>query len=266
MTDINKAVEFVRAMGSELEQLRLRVILHEPVDTDKALRLISETQRPDGGWKPFWADTSALDSTCFRLSQLEQVGLLGGEEVVKRAMKFISERQSDNGYWDEDEFLADLAPPWCKPGELGARLYVTSHCAYWLALVYAAPERGNSATTFLSSYVELDGSMPSFLQTHWFTAGVLVTLGETSASERILTCLQRRLGDMDAGDLAWMVNSLRGVGFHVEHPLIEQARAKLVGKQESDGRFRSGDGPDQDVHVTLEAIRATAQSITTATF
>lgn len=47
MTDINKAVEFVRATGNELEQLRLQVIMHEPIDVDKALRLITGTQRPE---------------------------------------------------------------------------------------------------------------------------------------------------------------------------------------------------------------------------
>lgn len=256
MREVEKAVLFIRAKGNSLEQSRLKILLQEPMDMKEALRPITETQGSDGGWKPFWAESSALDSTCFRLAQLEQMDVLGSEETVKHALRFITSRQKDNGSWEEDDTLADFAPPWCMPGDLSAQLYLTANCAYWVALFYESPDRVHSAGHFLASHVGSEGKMPSFLHTHWLSAGVLFSAGNEPDAERTLSYLGSRLDDLDASNLAWMISSLRGMGISDQHPLIEQSMVQLLTKQEPDGRFPSDDGSDQDVHVTLEAIRA----------
>ncbi len=94
MQGLEAAVEFVKANGNELEQLRLRLLLGEQVENSGAVRLIAETQRADGGWAPFWAEASALDSTCFRLAQLEQLDVTDNDNVVRQALQFIGDSNS----------------------------------------------------------------------------------------------------------------------------------------------------------------------------
>jgi len=182
--------------------------------------------------------------------------VLGSDKAVKHALQFIANRQRGNGSWEEEDALAEVAPPWCMPGDLTAQLYLTANCAYWLALFYASPERVRAAADFLVSHVDSSGKMPSFLHTHWLTAGVCFAAGNVTDAEKILAYLHTRMDDLDASNLVWMINSLRSVGLSTHHPLIEQSRDRLLAKQEPDGRFCSDDGSQQDVHVTLVAIRA----------
>jgi hypothetical protein len=254
--EIERAIAFVKANGNEIEQVRLQVLLGEKVDTARAIESIAQTQSSDGGWAPFWADSSALDSTCFRLAQLEQLGATGTADVVRRALQFIIRKQRIDGSWEEDDRLADVAPPWCKPGDLSARLYLTSNCAYWLTFFKTAPKNVGRATAFLLEHVNSDGKLPSFLHTQWLTAGVLYSTQQVSQAAKILSYLHRRMDELDASNLSWMINSLRAVGVPSSHQLIQQARTLLLASQEPDGSWRSENGPDQDVHTTLESIRA----------
>jgi hypothetical protein len=171
-------------------------------------------------------------------------------------LQFIIQKQRNDGSWEEDDRLAEVAPPWCKPGDLAAQLYLTSNCAYWLTFFNVAPENLRRAVDFLAKHVNSNGQMPSFLHAHWLTAGVLYSTNHQAKADKILSYLHSRMGDLDSSNLAWMVNSLRGVGVSDSHPLIQQSRILLLAKQEADGRWRSEDGPHQDVHTTLEAIRA----------
>jgi hypothetical protein len=253
---IERGIAFVKANGNEIEQVRLRVLLGEQVDTSRTVESIAQTQLSDGGWAPFWADSTALDSTCFRLAQLEQLGVTVTEDVVRRGLHFIVQRQAEDGWWEEEDRLANAAPPWCKPGDLSARLYLTANCAYWLTFFKTAPENVDRAVAFLLAHVNSEGKMPSFFHTHWLTAGVLYSTRNVSQAEKLLSYLHSRIYEFDASNLSWLINSLRAVGVSNAHPLIEQARALLLARQEADGRWRSENGPDQDVHTTLEAIRA----------
>lgn len=256
MDPLRHAVEFVRRAGNEIEQIRLQVLLAKPVDITNAVTSFAQTQAPNGGWAPFWIDSSALDSTCFRLAQLEQLGLTPRESIVSRALQFLSRHQHSDGSWAEDEQFSDVAPPWCKPGELSAQLYVTSNCAYWLAVFGYEPDRVRAAAEFLARHVEASGRMPSFLHTHWLSVGVLQAGGYQPTAEVVLSYLQSRVVDLDASSLAWMMGSLLGAGLERHHVLLVQTATRLLTTQEQDGRWRSADGPDHDVHVTLEAIRA----------
>jgi prenyltransferase beta subunit len=253
---LQSAIAFVKAHGNELEQLRLRLLLGEQVERSRAVDLIAQTQRADGGWAPLWVDASALDSTCFRLAQLEQLDVTGNDNVVRQALQFISQKQRHDGSWEEDERWAEVAPPWCRPGDLSAKLYLTSNCAYWLTFFNSAPKSVRRAIDWLAAHVNFDGQMPSFLHAHWLTAGVLYSTEHQATAEKMLSYLQIRLHDLSPSNLAWLVNSLRGVGVSDTHPLIEQSRVLLISKQQPDGRWPSDDGPHQDVHTTLEAIRA----------
>ncbi|WP_074952156.1 hypothetical protein [Alicyclobacillus macrosporangiidus] len=113
MQRLEQAFAFVKTNGNEVEQIRLRMLVGEQVENSCAIDLIAQTQSFDGGWAPFWAESSALDSTCFRLAQLEQLSVTGTENVVRQALQFIIQKQRNDGSWEEDHRLAEVAPPWC---------------------------------------------------------------------------------------------------------------------------------------------------------
>lgn len=180
--------------------------------------------------------------------------------MVRKALQFIIQRQRGDGSWEEDDRFAEAAPPWCKPGDLSAKLYLTSNCAYWLTFFNIALESVRLAVDFLAACVNSDGEMPSFLHAHWLTAAVLYRARHEAKAEKILSYLHSRIDDLDSSNLAWLVNSLRGVGVPKTHPLIVRSRELLLEKQEPDGRWRIEDGAHQDVRTTLEALRISGDS------
>lgn len=63
---------------------------------------------------------------------------------------------------------------------------------------------------------------------------------------------------MSAGDLAWLLLSMRAAGFPEDHHMRRRAVAVLVGLQNSDGSFPGGAGAPRDIRVTLDAVGAIA--------
>ena len=68
--------------------------------------------------------------------------------------------------------------------------------------------------------------------------------------------LLTKLPELGASNLAWLINALCVVGVSPEHQLISSAKDKLEQLQKEDGHWASEDGEWQDVHTTLESIRA----------
>jgi len=104
-----------------------------------------------------------------------------------------------------------------------------------------------------------EGYFPAFLHANWLAAGLLYSLGEHKGSESILTYLHSKLPILEASNLAWLINALCIMGISTEHQLIVDAINKLQNLQHEDGRWVSEDGEWQDVHTTLESIRAIRQ-------
>jgi hypothetical protein len=259
--NLEAAIQFVQARDNPVELDRLRhVLTGEPVP-EAAEALLAE-QRADGSWAPFWAPAySGLDATCFRLAQAETLGLDPGHPAVARAVEMLAHRQQADGSWEEDALLAEAAPPWARPGDLGARLYLTANCGYWLARLsqpVAPPPAAGAirAGYFLAARQAPDGSLPSFRHTHWLAGGLWRLAGEAEPAERVLTHLAPQLPAMPADHLAWMITCLRGAGLPAGHALLRGACERLGGLQRADGAWPSEDGPAWDGHTTLEALRA----------
>ncbi|WDL97159.1 hypothetical protein [Alicyclobacillus sp. ALC3] len=68
--------------------------------------------------------------------------------------------------------------------------------------------------------------------------------------------LLAKLPELEASNLAWLINSLCVMGISPEHQLISSAKHQLEQLQQEDGHWASEDGKWQDVHTTLECIRA----------
>lgn len=178
--DRQAALNFVHAKGNLVEQAHLRYLLSGERSEPAIIEQLFSGQREDGGWSPFWASNySSLDATCFRLAQAEQFGRTADGSPVKSALAFLAQRQREDGSWEEDESMAEQAPPWVTPGDMAARLYLTANCGFWLATRAGWSESVQRAAEYLRKQLDGAGHLPSFLHTHW-----LVRCGIAYISQR----------------------------------------------------------------------------------
>jgi hypothetical protein len=251
LVDLERAAAYVEAHGDALERGRLHTLLGNGPPPAEAVEALQHGQQPDGGWPAFWSgEESSLDATCFRIDQAEDLGAPAAE-LVERGLRFITARQQDDGGWEEDAALASAAPAWARPGDERSRLYLTANCAFWLGR-YGRPG-AQRAAGLLVSRIAADGSLPTFLQAHWLAAAALRAVGRESSARTVAGVIARRIGELGAGALAWLANALPSDEVGVE------ARDRLSGLQEADGRWQSEDGDAFDVAVTLAAMRVLAE-------
>lgn len=255
--NLQSAMAFVSNRADAAEQARLRYLLAQERPSRDAVSALLAGQRDDGGWPPFWASNySSLDATCFRLAQAEQMGISPSEAAIARAVRFLAGRQHADGYWEEDASVASVAPPWAKPGEVSARLYLTANCGFWMAMLDGPGESALRAADFLQTHLSEDGRLPAFLHAHWLAGGLWYRVSRYEPAERVFRHLDSRLSDLAIGNLAWLITTLCVAGVPAGHRLVGTAAELLVQNQGLDGRWPSEDGPDQDVHSTLESMHA----------
>jgi len=251
------AIQFVRERGNPFEQARLTFLLTGARPSSESLQQFFQDQQEDGSWSPFWAPGySGLDSTCFHLAQGEQMGLLANEPDLRQAALFLAQRQRPDGAFEEDEAVTDLAPPWARPGDLAARLYLTANCSFWLTSFSQTQASAQLAARYVHSFLRSDGHLPTFLHTHWLAAGLFSRLKQIESTERLLAYLATRLPDLSASSLAWLIVTLRLASLPATTSLLVQAASLLQQQQQPAGNWQSEDGLEQDVHATLEALRA----------
>lgn len=255
--NVEKALAFIKREGNVVERARLDYLLSAKRPSQEIVAQLFAGQRGDGGWAPFWAeDYSSLDATCFRLAQAEQLGMSNDEPAVKRAVDFLAERQAADGSWQEEDAVVDVAPPWAMPGDLASTLYLTANCGLWLALLHENDDKTQSAATHLMDYMGEDGNLPSFLQSHWLAAGLWRRLQQREPAARVFSYLETRLSDLPPGNLSWLLTTLSSAGVSTDEQLLSEAASLLEEAQDDDGRWTGEDGSGQDVHTTVEALRA----------
>jgi len=249
-----KAIQFVKQNGSEVEKARLRYLLHEERPSPIIIQQLFSDQRKDGGFAPFWApDYSSVDATCYRLAQAEQLGLGITEPAIAKAVQFLTGRQGADGRFAEDSSVADSAPPWAAPGDLAAELYLTANAGFWLTF-FNFTEEAQQAASFLAAHLDTaTHKLPSFAQAQWLACGLAWQLGLLEIVDHLSSHLYAQLPGT-AGELAWMLVTLHGAGLPSDRGVIVAGSARLAEMQAEDGRFPSDEG--QDVHTTLEALRA----------
>jgi prenyltransferase beta subunit len=256
MSDIQSAIQFVRNHGNKVEQARLNVLLQADNLVQEAAQQLKGTQREDGSWSPFWApNASSLDATCYRLAQSEQLGITEAD-FIEQAILFIIGRQNQDGSFEEATELASVAPPWAMPGDDSATIYLTANAGYWIRHYNGSNSCLSQIESFLVSQLNDEGYLPAFLQANWLAAGLLHSLGHHKHTESMMNYLLAKLPELEPSNLAWLINSLCVMGVSPEHQLIWSAKNKLEQLQNGDGHWASEDGEWQDVHTTLEAIRA----------
>jgi len=268
MVDLEAAIGFVVARGDTVERARLGWLRSQKPPLADVINKAESGQTTEGGWPAYdGAGVASIDATCFHLAELDDLGALERPAAAK-ALSWIAGRQREDGTWEEDESLADVAPPWARPGDPEARLYLTMNAAFWLAVT--APPRGyglepveweygdavTRAGQVFKDSLQPGGSWPSFLVTGWLGCSVLYHLGWFYESAQVQVTLAERMPTMSAADTAWLAAALRRVGMSPDDWVLQAARKRLAETQRSDGGWESDDGDAFDVHTTLLAIRA----------
>lgn len=257
MVNIETAVTFITQHGNDIDRARLAYVQHKQAPAPGVVQQFQTSQRADGGWNPFWAsDYSSVDATCYQLAQAAQLGLDASTPFVAAALRFLAWRQRGDGSWMETAEVTNPAPPWVKPGNLAATLYLTANAGYWLAGMPELVSSAGAAGAFLARHLDENGRFPSFLHTHWLAAGLWFRLNQPIPANQVLDYLYTQLDKLSAANSAWLLTTMDS---NVPHPLCKAAVVKLVGSQQENGRWISDDGPDFDVYTTLEALRAIRQ-------
>ena len=266
MASVERAAEYIRQHGNALQQAWLNYMLYSEAIPEETVEAFLAGQREDGGWPPFWApDATSVDATCYRLTQARQMNLFATylqHPALARAVAFLYERQDTDGHWAEDAALREVAPPWAQPDDPAAILYLTANCGFLLALLErwhhleGGMAAGRAASNYLLGNLREDGTLPSFLHTHWLAAGLWYLLDEREACNRMLEILgQRVVNGMSPGNLVWLINTLLEAGMN-DHPLLASAVSQLIAAQREDGSWPGDDGPQFDTTTTIEAIAA----------
>lgn len=253
---MDAAIGFVVAHGDAVDRARLSYLRTGAMPNEELLADAEIGQAPGGGWPALWGgEVASVDATCFRLAELDDLGALG-RPAARTGLDWLASAQRPDGMWEEDEALAREAPPWAKPGDPEARLYLTTNAAYWLGMT-GYVDAARAAGQVIAAHVGPDGSWPSFLVSAWLGAGVLYQQGMFYESARLQIMLGDRLAQMTPADVALLAARLRRAGLAMDDWLLAAARRRLAETQRSDGGWPSDDGRQFDVHTTLTAIRAT---------
>ncbi|HKE64617.1 MAG TPA: prenyltransferase/squalene oxidase repeat-containing protein [Micromonosporaceae bacterium] len=266
MVDIDAAIGFVVARGDQVDRARLSWLRSEVPAPPEMIAKVESGQTASGGWPATWGDDlPSVAATCFRLTELDDLGALE-RPAARDALRWLASRQRPDGTWEEDAALADVAPPWAQPGDAEATLYLTADAGFWMAVAGPpTPPPSPEATTHdevvarasqaFRAALRPDGTWPSYLVAGWLGGALLYHTGWFYESAQIQLVLTDRIPGMSAADVAWLSAAFRRVGLTPLDGIIDAARRRLSETQRTDGGWASDDGDAFDVHTTLAAIR-----------
>lgn len=275
MVDLDAAIGFVIARGDQVDRARLSWLRSELPPDPETIARVEMGQGKLGGWPAYWGgDTPSIDATCFRLAELDDLGALD-RPAARAAVAWLVSRQRPDGTWQEDEALADTAPPWATPGDPEAGVYLTANAGFWLAVAGPPTQlslsgpAASASSTETNSHAEVvaratqafraamrpDGTWPSFLVAGWLGGAMLFKTGWFYEAAQIQVVLAARMPEMSPADVAWLSASFRRAGLTTDDFVLQSARQRLAETQRSDGGWPSDDGEAFDVHTTLAAIR-----------
>lgn len=260
--DFKAAVSFIEERGTDLEKARLRWILHGVQPDPDIVGPFLELQNADGGF-PFRMEPghpSALNHTHGALLRMDELGMLGSSPA-QRALEYIINDQKDDGGWDENPRLAEFdTPPWGTPGDLRARVYLSSQSAFWLgAGGYRDHPAFQKALDYLIPHQEDSGRFRGFLHTTWIASSVYLMAGDPYLEQMrasLDALMAVPVSEWVDSQISWALGCLGKAGLSKTHPFVERCLGALIRRFGAGGSWASEDGESQKVGAALEAVKA----------
>ncbi|MBA3045398.1 MAG: terpene cyclase/mutase family protein [Candidatus Thermoplasmatota archaeon] len=257
--DVEKAIEFVRMRGNELDRARLSHALGEDFNTDEIIDGFSRIQNPDGGFP--YGDRkgfpSCLSNTAMALHVLLELNLVDSEPAG-RAIDFFQGMRKDNGTWEENPKIMPLDPPfWDMPGDDDTTIWITADIAD--VMQRAGRNVTNETLAFLKSQQEADGRFKGYYHTTWIALSLFGKngLADDKVFSRALAYLESvDLNDWDISCVAWCLDCMNRGGVGKDAPLRTRLMYLILDTQEQDGSWPSDGGEQLKIRDSIAVLNA----------
>ncbi|MCE7741581.1 MAG: terpene cyclase/mutase family protein [Candidatus Heimdallarchaeota archaeon] len=260
--DVEKAINFIRDKGKNIDKLKLCLMLDENSDTMDKLSNYLTLQNPDGGI-PFRMRKDCISTIGPTITFFKDFLILDKKDIVSEfldnAVNFILENQHEDGFFEEPISIKNFDySPWETPGTVPNRIYCTSIVLNFLlglrdtrygkmiqkCIMYLS-RNWRDDTGFKSYPHALWNAIPSFIKIKGM---------EDSISLRGLEMLQTfQLNSYPSSSLVWMIESFINTDLE-KHDCVSTIVELLEQRQLSDGRWASEDGEEYDPSTTLTVL------------
>lgn len=249
--NIRKALSYIKAYGSALDQARAISLVEFRPATGQILPYLEQLQGQAGGW-PVGLEAGRPESIAETVEVLFALLDLGVPEhpMVPRAWTFLLSRQEEDGGW-----RGDLS----QPPEDVARLYMTARVsALLVAYDRAELPPADQVLDLLLNRQQEDGSFEGFRRlTAWQALPLLAArLGKGSGpAQNILRFSSHEMGERDwyPSVFASLLHNLLLAGYGMDLPLVRNTWEQLLLRQSEDGSW-AGEQEKDNVCSTLEVM------------
>lgn len=261
--NIQKAISFVEANGTALEKYRLHFLLGKERNNEIPLSHLGNLQNEDGGF-PYNDEKGGVscgNATSNNLSLMIELGL-DKSDVCRKTVEYLLKIHEEDGSWSENQAIKQYNPPfWDMPNDPKTTMWLTAHITNSLIqLGYRNSSAVQKAVGFLLKNRDNEGKFTGFLHTTWIAIGVFGQL-EGVNSDIVKTAVKvieqnfEKLKD-GAGDFAWILECLQVARIQIENPLVKRCVEELVNSQQGNGAWKSGDGEQFSVSITINVLNA----------
>ncbi|MFO7618262.1 MAG: hypothetical protein R6W91_01160 [Thermoplasmata archaeon] len=258
--DLEKAIECVRACGTDFEKARLSHTLGEKFDSKEVLDGFSAVQNPDGGFP--YADRkgfpSCLSNTAMALHTLMEMGL-GNSEPAARGFEYLLKMRQENGTWEENPKIKPLDPQfWDMPGDYLTTIWLTADIAD--ILLRAGRNVPSETYDFLRKLQEASGRFKGYYHTTWIALSLFGKNGnyDKKVFSGALAYLETvDIADWDASCIAWCLDCMNHGNVNEKSILRARLMDMLSDSQEPEGCWPSEGGETmkiRDANSVLAAV------------
>lgn len=253
---IEKTLDYIKKHGTPLEVYRIEYLFQNKRDDRIPLKIFSEMQNADGGL-PYNFEkgkNSSLSVTCTMLSVLSELNLLN-YDMVKKLIKYLLERQKNDGRWSEDLEILEYDPPfWNMPGDLKCDMWLTAEMALKL-LELGHTDKAEKAAHFLANHRGED-TFFGFDVTTVLAASLFSRLGKRDEIKNMEISLRDIVEkEEEPAFLNWYFEVLESSELEYKDPLMAVCVEKLQEKIRENVVFESVDGEQYNISNTIDSLK-----------
>jgi prenyltransferase beta subunit len=260
--DVQKAINFIKENGTELEKYRLNYLLGKERDNETPLRYLRGLQNDDGGF-PYENEkgkASCISKTSVNLSLMIELGL-AESDVCRKTVEYLLEVQGRDGSWDENEEIKQYNPPfWDMPEDPKTKMWLTADmCNYLTQLSQRESEAVKRATEFLLKNRDTEGKFAGFMHSTWISVAVFGQLTGSGSDivKKALKVIERNISRIEDGatDFIWCLECFYVAGISKDASIVKKLINRTIELQKKNGAWTSADGEKYSVSTTIGALR-----------